>query len=102
MEKSKQFLQMVVSALVDYPQDIKIESTSDEMGVLLILYVAKEDIGKIIGKEGNTAKAIRTLLRIVGLKEKARVNLRIPSPNGFIKKEKYPRNSQNDYPIEGF
>ena len=52
------------------------------MGVLLTLDVNAEDMGKIIGRSGNTAKAIRTLLRVVGMKHDARVNLKINEPEG--------------------
>ena len=74
------FLEFVVKALVEFPQDVKITRTVDEMGVLMSLDVNKEDMGKIIGREGNTAKAIRTLLRVVGMKNNSRVNLKINEP----------------------
>lgn len=76
------FLEMVVKALVDHPDSVKINRTVDEMGVLLTLDVHAEDMGKIIGRSGNTAKAIRTLLRVVGMKHDARVNLKINEPEG--------------------
>lgn len=82
MEKSKAFLYDVVASLVDAPQDIVIDSQTDEMGVLLTLHVNRDDMGKIIGREGNTAKAIRTLLRVIGMKENARINLKIAEPEG--------------------
>jgi uncharacterized protein len=76
------FLEYVVKALVDSPEDVRVERVVDEMGVLLTLSVKKEDMGKIIGRDGNTAKAIRTLLRVVGMKNNARVNLKINEPDG--------------------
>lgn len=82
MEKSKQFLELIVTSLVENPSAVSVETKNDEMGVLLTLHVALEDMGKVIGKEGNTAKAIRTLLRIVGMKENARINLKIAEPEG--------------------
>ncbi len=81
-ELDYQFLDYVVRSLVDYPESVKIERTVDEMGVLLTLGVNKEDMGKIIGRQGNTAKAIRILLRVVGMKNNARVNLKINEPEG--------------------
>ena len=81
-EADQVFLEYVVKALVDNPNDIKIERTVDEMGVLMTLDVNREDMGKIIGREGNTAKAIRTLLRVVGMKNNSRVNLKINEPEG--------------------
>lgn len=82
MELDQQFLEYVVKALVDNPDDIKVNRTVDEMGVLLTLSVNKDDMGKIIGRSGQTAKAIRTVLRVVGMKNDARVNLKIEEPEG--------------------
>jgi predicted RNA-binding protein YlqC (UPF0109 family) len=80
--EDKQFLENLVKALVDHPETVKINRTVDEMGVLLTLDVHADDMGKIIGRSGNTAKAIRTLLRVVGMKHDARVNLKINEPEG--------------------
>ena len=85
MENDVKFLDFVIKALVENPQDVKINRTVDEMGVLMTLDVNSADMGKIIGREGNTAKAIRTLLRVVGMKNNARVNLKINEPAGGIK-----------------
>lgn len=82
MHEDQQFLETVVKSLVDHPDNVKIDRTVDEMGVLLTLDVHAEDMGKIIGRSGNTAKAIRTLLRVVGMKHDARVNLKINEPEG--------------------
>jgi predicted RNA-binding protein YlqC (UPF0109 family) len=82
MQEDQQFLEMVVKALVDNPGAVTINRTVDEMGVLLTLDVHADDMGKIIGRSGNTAKAIRTLLRVVGMKNDARVNLKINEPEG--------------------
>ena len=82
MQDDQQFLETVVKSLVDNPDSVNINRTVDEMGVLLTLDVHAEDMGKIIGRSGNTAKAIRTLLRVVGMKNDARVNLKINEPEG--------------------
>lgn len=82
MEDDKAFLDYVVKALVDHPEDVKIDRTVDEMGVLITMTVNSADMGKIIGRQGNTAKAIRTLLRVIGMKNNARVNLKINEPEG--------------------
>jgi uncharacterized protein len=82
MEQDQQFLEYVVKSLVDNPNDVKCKRTVDEMGVLLTLSVHKDDMGKIIGRSGATAKAIRTILRVVGMKNDARVNLKIEEPEG--------------------
>lgn len=76
------FLEYVIKALVDHPEDVKIDRKVDEMGVLLSLKVNPEDMGQIIGKAGSTARSIRNLVRIVGLKSHARVNLKIEEPAG--------------------
>jgi uncharacterized protein len=76
------FLEYVVKALVSHPDDIKIKRTVDEMGVLMTLDVHSEDMGKVIGRAGNTAKAIRILLRVVGMKNNSRINLKINEPSG--------------------
>jgi len=78
----KDFLEYLVKALVDHPDDVNIDRKVDEMGVLLSLKVNPEDMGQIIGKEGSTARSIRSLVRIVGLKNHARVNLKIEEPEG--------------------
>ncbi len=78
----KDFLEFIIKALVDNPDDVKIDRKVDEMGVLLSLKVNPEDMGQIIGKAGSTARAIRNLVRIVGLKNHARVNLKIEEPEG--------------------
>ena len=82
MEKDAEFLDFVVKGLVDHPESVKITRTVDEMGVLLSLDVHPDDMGKIIGRSGNTAKAMRILLRVVGMKNNARVNLKINEPEG--------------------
>jgi hypothetical protein len=81
-DNDKEFLEYIVKELVDHPKDVKVERKVDEMGVLLSLKVNPEDMGQIIGREGSTAKAIRNLVRIVGLKNHARVNLKIEEPEG--------------------
>ena len=80
--QDQEFLESLIKSLVDNPQDVKIVRKVDEMGVLMTLDVNPADMGKIIGRQGNTAKAIRTLLRVVGMKHNARVNLKINEPEG--------------------
>ena len=80
--KDIEFLEYIVKALVDHPEDVKTERKVDEMGVLLSVKVNPEDMGQLIGKKGSTAGAIRNLIRIIGLKNQARVNLKIEEPEG--------------------
>ena len=88
MEKDQKFVEDVVKAIVDNPDKVTTERTIDEMGVLIKLTVDPEDMGKVIGKEGKTAKSIRTLLRVLGAKNNARVNLKIVEPEGSERFEK--------------
>ena len=81
-EHDQQFIEYVVKNIVDHPDEVVIERTVDERGVLLKLTVNQEDMGKIIGKGGATAKAIRTLLRVLGAKDDARYNLKIVDVEG--------------------
>ena len=78
----QEFLEFIVKTLVDHPEDVKVDRQVDEMGVLLSLKVHSEDMGQIIGRSGSTARAIRSLVRIIGLKNHARVNLKIEEPEG--------------------
>ncbi len=82
MHSDQEFLEYVVKSLVDNPSAVKVNRTVDEMGVLLILDVGSEDMGKIIGRGGKTAQAIRSLLRVVGMKNHARVTLKVNEPAG--------------------
>jgi predicted RNA-binding protein YlqC (UPF0109 family) len=78
----QQFVEYVVRSIVDTPDAVSTERTVDEMGVLITLSVDQNDLGQVIGRQGQTAKAIRTLLRVVGAKNQARVNLKINEPEG--------------------
>lgn len=82
MESDQQFVEMVVKAIVSHPEDVSTDRTIDEMGVLITLKINPEDMGYVIGRQGQTARAIRTLLKIVGAKNNARVNLKIEEPEG--------------------
>ena len=81
-DKDLEFVDYVVKALVTHPDDVSTKRTVDEMGVLIELTVHPEDMGQVIGKEGQTAKALRTLLRVMGAKNNARINLKIIEPEG--------------------
>lgn len=76
-------LMSFVSQIVEKPEEAKAERLVDEMGVLITLQVAQEDMGKVVGKDGQTAKALRTLLKAIGAKYKARISLKIVEPNAF-------------------
>ena len=71
METDQAFVEYVVKAMVDHPEDVSTDRTVDEMGVLITLKVNQQDLGQIIGRQGQTAKSLRTLLRVVGAEDKA-------------------------------
>ncbi|PIS08402.1 RNA-binding protein [Candidatus Berkelbacteria bacterium CG10_big_fil_rev_8_21_14_0_10_33_10] len=82
IENDQKFIEYIIKELVDAPDKVKLERTIDERGVLLTLTVDPIDMGKVIGKGGNTAKAVRTLLRVLGAKTNSRINLKINEPEG--------------------
>jgi len=83
METTDQaFLEYVIKMIVTKPDAVEITRTVDDLGVLITLKVDKEDMGRIIGKDGQTAKAIRTLLRVIGSRNNERVNMKILEPEG--------------------
>lgn len=85
----REFIEYIVKQIVNHPNDVKITRTTDEMGVLIEVQVHPEDMGLLIGRAGATAKAIRVLARIIGMRNNARVNLRILEPEGgrMVKEE---------------
>lgn len=78
----QEFVEFVVKSLVNVPDEVSSVRTVDEMGVLITLKVNPQDMGVVIGKQGATARSLRTLLRVVGAKHNARVNLKIEEPEG--------------------
>lgn len=78
----RDFIEYVVKQIVDEPELVVVTRAVDELGVLITLKVGKNDMGKVIGKSGQTAKSLRTLLRVIGSKNNARVNLKIVEPDG--------------------
>lgn len=94
--KDQDFLEFLVKSIVDNPDDVKVDRKVDEMGVLLSLTVNSQDMGVVVGRQGATAKAIRSLLRIVGVKNNARVNLKIEEPEGGRAPERTPEASREN------
>ncbi len=101
--KDKEFVEYVVKMLVDNPEAVKVERKIDEMGVLITLDVDPSDMGMVIGREGMTAKALRTLLRVIGARNNARVNLKINEPAGSTRgnrEERHHEEKHEDKPVE--
>lgn len=86
----QEFIEYVIKSIVDHPDEVKTERKVDEMGVLITLKVNQEDMGQVIGKEGSTARAIRSLLRVIGARHNARINLKILEPEGSTRKPATP------------
>ena len=96
MEMDKEFVEYVVKALVNHPEDVQVRRSVDDMGVLLELSVNPDDMGKVIGKAGATAKSIRTLLRVLGSRSDERVNLKIIEPEGSEGASREPRGEHDE------
>lgn len=96
MEKDKDFVEYIVKSIVDHPEDVRIERTVDEMGVLISLNINPADMGQVIGRQGMTAKSIRNLLRVIGAKNNARVNFKIVEPEGSTRPRKENTTSVDD------
>jgi hypothetical protein len=88
----RDFVEYLVKQLVNKPEEVEVTRKVDEMGVLIEVKVNPEDMGLLIGRAGSTAKAVRTLARIIGMRNNARVNLRIVEPEGSTRG---PRNDNN-------
>lgn len=99
-EQDKDFLEFLVKSIVDNPDDVVVERKIDEMGVLITLSVNPKDMGMVIGREGQTAKAIRTLLRVVGARNNARVNLKINEPEGSERPQRREREKDSEKSID--
>lgn len=82
------YLVSIITPILKSPEGLSVSESKDDMGILLTVKVNKEDMGAIVGKLGETAKAIRHLVRIVGLKAGARVSIRINEPDGSTYKPK--------------
>lgn len=73
----KELIHYIVAGLVDHPDQVQIRETEEDDAVTVELRVAKEDLGKVIGKQGRTAKAMRSLLSAAAAKENKRSRLEI-------------------------
>ena len=96
MEQDQAFVEYVIKAIVNNPDEVRTERTVDERGVLITLHVAQSDMGYVIGREGQTARSVRTLLKIVGAKNDARVNLKIYEPEGAVRPPRRERPARQD------
>lgn len=95
--QDQEFVEMVVKAIVGHPEDVRTERIIDERGVLITLHINPADMGYVIGRQGQTARSIRTLLKIVGAKSNARVNLKIYEPEGSRRSHEERRAAASDH-----
>lgn len=98
MEQDQTFVEYIIRAIVNNPDAVRTERTVDERGVLITLHVDPSDMGYVIGREGQTARAVRTLLKIVGAKNDARVNLKIYEPEGSVRPPRRERTEREARP----
>ncbi len=96
MERDQEFTEYLIKNIVNKPDEVKTERTVDERGVLITLHVNPEDMGYVIGRQGQTARAVRTLLKIVGAKNNARVNFKIHEPEGSRRMREMEGNGMAD------
>lgn len=96
----QEFLEYVVKSIVNHSDDVKTDRTVDERGVLLTLHVNPEDMGYVIGRDGQTARALRILLKIVGAKGNARVNMKIYEPENARREHQERKMSTGGAPME--
>lgn len=88
MEQDQSILESILKAIVNRPEEVKIARSVDELGVLLSVKLGEGDAGVVIGKEGRAIKAIRSVMNLIGYKNRAHVNVRLDVPdvrrnNGF-------------------
>ncbi|MEO8736125.1 MAG: KH domain-containing protein [Edaphobacter sp.] len=81
-KKMRDLVSEIARALVDKPEEVSVETISDGDGILLRLHVAQSDVGKVIGKQGRTARSVRTVLSAASMKLKRRFSLDIVEEGG--------------------
>lgn len=90
MESDQIYLENLIKGIVEFPDQVRTERSTDDMGVLISLSVDPSDMGKIIGKQGVNAQAIRTIMRAFGSKQRSRINIKILEPENSVRE--YNRN----------
>ena len=71
----KELVEVLAKSLVDYPEQVTVTETEQDNEILLVLKVASDDMGKVIGKQGKNAKAIRTVMKAITAKEHKKVGI---------------------------
>lgn len=96
MENDELYLKSILEPLIAHPEDLRITRSVDEMGVLLKIDLNREDMGKVIGRSGETAKAIRLILRVFGGSNNKRINMKINEPEGSERRPRYENDFKSD------
>ncbi|PIR88361.1 MAG: RNA-binding protein [Candidatus Harrisonbacteria bacterium CG10_big_fil_rev_8_21_14_0_10_44_23] len=78
--QDKEVLETILKAIVNQPEKVLVTRTTDEMGVLLTVKLGEGDAGVVIGKQGQSITAIRSVINIVGRKNQAKVNVKLDVP----------------------
>lgn len=78
---AKEFLEYILQSILTDPSELKVVQTVDSLGILLEIKVSDQDMGKLIGKGGQTIKSLRTLLRLMGAKADQRINIKVVEPS---------------------
>ena len=73
----KEIVEIIAKSLVDHPEQIAVEETSDDRGIVFQLHVAPDDMGKVIGRQGRIAKALRTVVKAAATRENKKVTVEI-------------------------
>lgn len=77
MNPSESIVEYIVREVVDLPDTVKVTKTVDDMGTLLTVTVAKSEMGKLVGKNGDTINALRKIMHVIGMKTKERLSVKV-------------------------
>ncbi len=99
--KEAEFLTSIIKKIVDSPDEVQVKQESDQQGIKLTLVVHPNDMGKIIGSQGRTASAIRTIMHVYGGQHEARVSVLIEEPEGSTRPQRKPEQRDHHDHHEG-
>ena len=78
----KEYIQTLISSIVEYPEDIQIEQSKDDAGEFYQLRVNKKDMGTLIGRKGEHIGAIKLIVKLAGFRQNKKVFIKVEEPNG--------------------
>ena len=99
---TNELLEVILKEMVSKPDEVKVERTTDEMGVLLTVQLGDGDAGMVIGRGGKTIQAIRAIIMAVGAKNRQRINVKldVPERSGRDESAGEPKPSRKRDPLE--